>query len=49
MQCQTTIGDQGRKFYLIALKSFGTPTEKEILIMQNLFFVLMIDDFDEES
>ncbi|MFT5847003.1 MAG: hypothetical protein ACJARX_001131 [Psychroserpens sp.] len=46
IECLETI-NQGRKFYFNSLKSFGTPTEKEI---DNAKFVLRFDDseFDEE-
>jgi uncharacterized protein (TIGR02421 family) len=46
VECIETIG-QGRKFYYNSLKSFGTPTEKEI---DNAKFILRFDDsdFDEE-
>jgi len=46
IECLETI-NQGRKFYFNSLKSFGTPTEKEI---DNAKFILRFDDseFDEE-
>jgi len=46
IECIQTIG-QGRKFYFNSLKSFGTPTEKDI---ENAKFILRFDDsaFDEE-
>lgn len=46
IECIETIG-QGRKFYYNSLKSFGTPTEKDI---ENAKFILRFDDseFDEE-
>nr|WP_321235377.1 flavohemoglobin expression-modulating QEGLA motif protein [uncultured Psychroserpens sp.] len=46
IECIETI-NQGRKFYFNSLKSFGTPTEKEI---DNAKFILRFDDsdFDEE-
>ena len=46
IECIETIG-QGRKFYFNSLKSFGTPTEKDI---ENAKFILRFDDsdFDEE-
>jgi uncharacterized protein (TIGR02421 family) len=46
IECIQTIG-QGRKFYYNSLKSFGTPTEKDI---ENAKFILRFDDseFDEE-
>lgn len=46
IECIQTIG-QGRKFYYNSLKSFGTPTEKDI---DNAKFILRFDDseFDEE-
>ena len=46
IECIETIG-QGKKFYYNSLKSFGTPTEKDI---ENAKFILRFDDsdFDEE-
>ncbi|MFP4846688.1 flavohemoglobin expression-modulating QEGLA motif protein [Winogradskyella sp. PE311] len=46
IECIETIG-QGRKFYFNSLKSFGTPTEKDI---ENAKFILRFDDseFNEE-
>lgn len=46
IECIQTIG-QGRKFYYNSLKSFGTPTEKDI---DNAKFILRFDDseFNEE-
>lgn len=46
IECIETIG-QGRKFYYNSLKSYGTPTEKDI---ENAKFILRFDDseFDEE-
>ncbi|GAB5566016.1 MAG: flavohemoglobin expression-modulating QEGLA motif protein [Winogradskyella sp.] len=46
IECIQTIG-QGRKFYFNSLKSFGTPTEKDI---ENAKFLLRFDnsEFDEE-
>jgi uncharacterized protein (TIGR02421 family) len=46
IECIQTI-NQGRKFYFNSLKSFGTPTEKDI---DNAKFILRFDDsdFDEE-
>ncbi len=46
IECVETIG-QGRKFYFNSLKSFGTPTEKDI---ENAKFILRFDDseFDGE-
>ncbi|WP_299113308.1 flavohemoglobin expression-modulating QEGLA motif protein [uncultured Winogradskyella sp.] len=46
IECIQTIG-QGRKFYFNSLKSFGTPTEKDI---ENAKFILRFDDseFDEQ-
>ena len=45
IECIETIG-QGRKFYYNSLKSFGTPTEKDL---ENAKFILRFDDseFDE--
>lgn len=40
IQCIETIG-QGRKFYYNALKSFGTPTEKDV---ENAKFILHFND-----
>jgi uncharacterized protein (TIGR02421 family) len=47
IQCIETIG-QGRKFYYNALKSFGTPTEKDV---ENAKFILHFDDeiFDDNE
>ena len=46
IECIETI-NHGRKFYFNSLKSFGTPTEKQI---DNAKFILRFDDsvFDEE-
>ncbi len=46
VQCIETIG-QGRKFYYNALKSFGTPTQKDV---ENAQFILHFqdDEFDQE-
>jgi len=46
IECIETIG-QGKKFYYNSLRSFGTPTEKDI---ENAKFILRFDDseFDEE-
>ncbi|MCA0132798.1 flavohemoglobin expression-modulating QEGLA motif protein [Winogradskyella alexanderae] len=46
IECIETIG-QGRKFYFNSLKSFGTPTEKDL---ENASFILRFDDseFNEE-
>jgi len=46
IQCIETIG-QGRKFYYNALKSFGTPTQKDV---ENAQFILHFadDDFNQE-
>ncbi|MFC5195193.1 flavohemoglobin expression-modulating QEGLA motif protein [Bizionia hallyeonensis] len=44
IECIDTI-NQGRKFYFNSLKSFGTPTEKDI---ENAKFILRFDD-DEPS
>ena len=46
IECIETIG-HGRKFYFNSLKSFGTPTEKDI---ENAKFILRFDDseFNEE-
>jgi len=46
IQCIETIG-QGRKFYYNALKSFGTPTQKDV---ENAQFILHFKDeeFDHE-
>jgi uncharacterized protein (TIGR02421 family) len=46
IECIETIG-QGRKFYFNSLKSFGTPTERDL---ENAKFILRFDDsgFDEE-
>ena len=42
IECIETIG-QGRKFYYNSLKSFGTPTERDI---ENAKFILRFDDAD---
>lgn len=42
IECIQTI-NQGRKFYFNSLKSFGTPTEKDI---DNAKFILRFDDSD---
>lgn len=42
IECIETIG-QGRKFYFNSLKSFGTPTEKDL---ENAKFILRFDDSD---
>ncbi|MBT8245908.1 MAG: DUF1704 domain-containing protein [Winogradskyella sp.] len=42
IECIETIG-QGRKFYYNSLKSFGTPTERDI---ENAKFILRFDDTD---
>ena len=46
IECVETIG-HGKKFYYNSLKSFGTPTEKDI---ENAKFILRFDDseFDED-
>lgn len=46
VQCIETIG-QGRKFYYNALKSFGTPTQKDV---ENAQFILHFEDdsYDQE-
>ncbi|OAB77956.1 flavohemoglobin expression-modulating QEGLA motif protein [Cochleicola gelatinilyticus] len=46
IQCIETIG-QGRKFYYNVLKSFGTPTEKDV---ENARFILHFEDesYDKE-
>ncbi|MBT8279463.1 MAG: flavohemoglobin expression-modulating QEGLA motif protein [Bacteroidia bacterium] len=46
IECIETIG-KGKKFYYNSLKSFGTPTEKDI---ENAKFILRFDDseFDED-
>ncbi len=46
IECIETIG-QGRKFYFNSLKSFGTPTEKDL---ENAKFILRFEnaDFNEE-
>ena len=46
IQCIETIG-QGRKFYYNALKSFGTPTQKDV---ENAQFILHFQDeeFDQD-
>ncbi|RNC86213.1 MAG: DUF1704 domain-containing protein [Winogradskyella sp.] len=43
IECIQTIG-QGRKFYYNSLKSFGTPTERDI---ENARFILRFDDVNE--
>lgn len=45
IECIETIG-QGRKFYFNSLKSFGTPTEKDI---ENAKFILRFDDSEFDS
>ncbi|RAJ16175.1 flavohemoglobin expression-modulating QEGLA motif protein [Olleya aquimaris] len=45
IECIETIG-KGRKFYFNSLKSFGTPTEKDI---ENAKFILRFDDSDFEE
>lgn len=45
IECIETIG-QGRKFYFNSLKSFGTPTERDI---ENAKFILRFDDSDFEE
>jgi uncharacterized protein (TIGR02421 family) len=45
IECLETI-NQGRKFYFNSLKSFGTPTEKEL---DNAKFILRFDDSDFEE
>ncbi len=45
IECIETIG-HGRKFYFNSLKSFGTPTEKDI---ENAKFILRFDDTDTED
>lgn len=45
IQCIETIG-QGRKFYYNALKSFGTPTDKDV---ENAKFILHFEDEDFDS
>lgn len=45
IECIETI-NQGRKFYFNSLKSFGTPTEKDI---DNAKFILRFDDADFEE
>jgi uncharacterized protein (TIGR02421 family) len=42
IECVETIG-HGRKFYFNSLKSFGTPTEKDL---ENATFILRFDDSD---
>ncbi|WP_411895178.1 flavohemoglobin expression-modulating QEGLA motif protein [Winogradskyella sp. A2] len=42
IECIETIG-HGRKFYFNSLKSFGTPTEKDL---ENATFILRFDDSD---
>jgi len=42
IECIQTIG-HGRKFYFNSLKSFGTPTEKDL---DNAKFILRFDDSD---
>ncbi|GGI57445.1 flavohemoglobin expression-modulating QEGLA motif protein [Winogradskyella haliclonae] len=43
IECIETIG-KGKKFYYNSLKSFGTPTERDI---ENAKFILRFDDVDE--
>lgn len=45
VQCIEAIG-QGRKFYFNGLKSFGTPTDKDV---DNAKFILHFDDDDYDS
>jgi len=45
IECIETIG-QGKKFYYNSLKSFGTPTERDI---ENAKFILRFDDSDFEE
>ncbi|MDT0554810.1 flavohemoglobin expression-modulating QEGLA motif protein [Patiriisocius hiemis] len=45
IQCIETIG-QGKKFYFNALKSFGTPTEKDV---ENARFILHFGDDEYDS
>ncbi|MCH2489076.1 MAG: flavohemoglobin expression-modulating QEGLA motif protein [Flavobacteriales bacterium] len=45
VQCIETIG-QGRKFYFNVLKSFGTPTEKDV---ENAQFILHYKDAEYDS
>ncbi|WP_299116770.1 flavohemoglobin expression-modulating QEGLA motif protein [uncultured Winogradskyella sp.] len=45
IECIETIG-KGKKFYYNSLKSFGTPTERDI---ENAKFILRFDDVDEED
>lgn len=45
IECIETIG-QSRKFYFNSLKSFGTPTERDI---ENAKFILRFDDSDFDS
>jgi len=45
IQCIETIG-QGRKFYYNSLKSFGTPTEKDV---ENAKFILHFKDEDDND
>lgn len=45
IQCIETIG-QGKKFYFNALKSFGTPTEKDV---ENARFILHFEDDKYDS
>jgi uncharacterized protein (TIGR02421 family) len=45
IECIETIG-QGRKFYFNSLKSYGTPTEKDI---ENAKFILRFEDSEEDD
>jgi uncharacterized protein (TIGR02421 family) len=45
IECIETIG-QGRKFYFNSLKSYGTPTEKDI---ENAKFILRFDNSEEDD
>lgn len=45
VECIESIG-QGRKFYFNSLKSFGTPTEKQI---DNAKFILRFDDVENDE
>jgi uncharacterized protein (TIGR02421 family) len=45
IQCIETIG-QGRKFYYNVLKSFGTPTQKDV---ENAQFILHFNDSEEDD
>ncbi|MFC7357155.1 flavohemoglobin expression-modulating QEGLA motif protein [Jejudonia soesokkakensis] len=45
IQCIETIG-QGKKFYFNALKSFGTPTDKDV---ENAQFILHFEDEEYDS